>query len=246
MLHSSPNSEDPLHPFLASIADLVRHRRSELLELCSLDIDPEFEDILSKLDGDDFYIHNEIFLARGFRKLHLEIAIMGSNLQVFHCVFFPEPTFELPIFGVDVVAGPSGISAAIMDLSPVGKDLPSNIKNMLKKVSVPSFKQVRELPAWGNIFSPFVHFIRPDGQEEEQQFLQLVDDYLTILITSSKSIKPDTPTDPSTIRRYCYQDRYCLQQKRNDKTRNVLAKAFTPQWADRYIESLLFDSPSIP
>jgi phycocyanobilin:ferredoxin oxidoreductase len=36
---------------------------------------------------------------------------------------------------------------------------------------------------------------------------------------------------------------YCQQQKRNDKTRRVLEKAFNPAWADQYIEQLLFDDP---
>ncbi|MCT4366758.1 MAG: hypothetical protein N3Z28_03695, partial [Synechococcaceae cyanobacterium MAG-AL2] len=39
---------------------------------------------------------------------------------------------------------------------------------------------------------------------------------------------------------------YCQQQKRNDKTRRVLEKAFNPTWANRYIEELLFDDPSPP
>ena len=40
---------------------------------------------------------------------------------------------------------------------------------------------------------------------------------------------------------YCHADD--KQQKRNDKTRRVLEKAFSVEWADRYIEELLFDNP---
>ena len=45
------------------------------------------------------------------------------------------------------------------------------------------------------------------------------------------------------MRRHRGQLSYCQQQKRNDKTRRVLEKAFNPEWADRYIEELLFDDP---
>ena len=43
--------------------------------------------------------------------------------------------------------------------------------------------------------------------------------------------------------RYERQIHYCQQQKRNDKTRNVLSKAFESQWADIYIEQFLFKHP---
>jgi phycocyanobilin:ferredoxin oxidoreductase len=45
------------------------------------------------------------------------------------------------------------------------------------------------------------------------------------------------------VKRHHGQLSYCRQQKRNDKTRRVLEKAFNPAWADRYIEELLFDDP---
>ena len=54
------------------------------------------------------------------------------------------------------------------------------------------------------------------------------------------------PDDPATVARWQAQLRYCRQQKQNDKTRRVLEKAFNPQWADRYIEQLLFDDPPAP
>jgi phycocyanobilin:ferredoxin oxidoreductase len=45
------------------------------------------------------------------------------------------------------------------------------------------------------------------------------------------------------VNRWQGQLRYCKQQKQNDKTRRVLEKAFNPEWANRYIEELLFDDP---
>ena len=56
-------------------------------------------------------------------------------------------------------------------------------------------------------------------------------------------MSPESIDSKSTIERLQGQNYYCLQQKRNDKTRNVLANAFSPSWADRYINMVLFDSP---
>ena len=69
---------------------------------------------------------------------------------------------------------------------------------------------------------------------------------LTFLRTAVLQTACEPATEAYTIRRYEGQLSYCLQQKRNDKTRRVLEKAFDASWADRYIEELLFDDPLPP
>ena len=91
-----------------------------------------------------------------------------------------------------------------------------------------------------------MRFIRPVNQEEEDWFVDLVDDYLRVLADAVQASEPDEPSAPSTLARYQGQVSYCRQQKRNDKTRRVLEKAFGTVWADRYIEELLFDEPLSP
>ncbi len=245
MLLSSSTNEQRLHPLLESVAERIRFHRKSLKCLSTLELDPELRSIYGKFDGDDLLIINELHSAQGFRKLHLELASLGSALQILHCVFFPEPTYDLPIFGVDLVAGPEGISAAIVDLSPVSVELPISIKTELNKISFPPFKNVRELPSWGTIFSPYVKFIRPADISEENNFLELVEKYLITLISHTDNLQPELSTSISTIERFNGQRNYCEQQKRNDKTRSVLAKTFNSNWADRYINVVLFDSPDV-
>ena len=211
-----------------------------------LAVDPELEAISSTLDGEALSIRNELHQCRGLRKLHLEIARLGLGLQILHCVFFPDPRYDLPIFGADIVASPAGISAAIVDLSPVLERLPASVEQPLAALSIPPFEQVRELPAWGTIFSPYVRFIRPVNSMEEAWFVDLVESYLTVLRGAVETLEPNASDAVSTIDRYQGQLSYCLQQKRNDKTRRVLEKAFSVEWADRYIEELLFDNPPTP
>ncbi len=246
MLLSSFISGQGLHPLLDLTADLIRDSRERLIDLALLDLDPELRNIYKKVDGDDLFIVNELHQARGFRKLHLELARIGSSLQILHCVFFPDPRFDLPIFGVDLVAGVNGVSAAIVDLSPVGTDLPINLTEKFKLRNDFDFKLIRELPDWGNIFSSKVCFIKPASIDEEKKFLQLTDDYLTALISYTDTVTPNSFDSPLTIERHRHQLKYCHQQKQNDKTRNVLARTFSPQWAERYIDIILFECPPLP
>ncbi|MFN9635556.1 MAG: phycocyanobilin:ferredoxin oxidoreductase [Synechococcaceae cyanobacterium] len=235
-----------LHPLGDALADRIRHCRDGLPGLEPLAIDPELEAISGSLDGEDLFIRNEVHRCRGLRKLHLETARLGAGLQILHCVFFPDPRFDLPVFGADIVAGRGVVSAAIVDLSPVTDGLPSAMEAALQALARPPFSQPRELPGWGAIFSPHVLFVRPADAGEQTWFVDTVAAYLGVLREAAAAVEPQEPADAATVARWQGQLRYCRQQKKNDKTRRVLEKAFSPQWADRYIESLLFDDPPEP
>ncbi len=232
-----------LHPLVISLSEQIRTCRKALPDLSPLAVDPALEAISGMLDGESLFIRNELHQCLGLRKLHLEIARLGMGLQILHCVFFPDPRFDLPIFGADIVASPAGISAAIVDLSPVSDALPPTISQPLSALQLPPFQQVRDLPAWGTIFSPYVKFIRPINEEEQSWFVNLVAEYLEILRQAIVGTAPNKIHELSTINRHQGQLSYCQQQKRNDKTRRVLEKAFGNAWADRYITEMLFDDP---
>ncbi len=237
------SSAVPVHPLVDRLAARIRSSWSSLPELATLPVAADLEAISGSLDGEKLFIRNELRRCRGLRKLHLETARLGAGLQILHCVFFPDPRFDLPVFGADIVAGPAGVSAAIADLSPTAGDLPETIAASLAALPAHPYSQTRELPAWGTIFSPFVHFVRPVTAQEEQWFIDDVGGLLEVMAAAVTATPAQASDDPATVLRYHGQLSYCQQQKRNDKTRRVLEKAFNPTWADHYIEQLLFDDP---
>lgn len=235
-----------LHPLVDALAERIRECRDAMPGLEPLEIDADLEAISGSLDGEELFIRNEVHRARGLRKLHLETARLGAGLQILHCVFFPDPRFDLPVFGADIVAGRGVVSAAIVDLSPVGERLPEPVAAALAALSPAPFSQPRDLPDWGAIFSSHVLFVRPSSPEEEGWFVDSVAAYLRVLADAAASARPQAAEDGATVSRWQGQLRYCRQQKKNDKTRRVLEKAFSPAWAERYIEGLLFDDPPEP
>jgi phycocyanobilin:ferredoxin oxidoreductase len=250
MIQASPSSDAAgtgVHPLVDALAERIRLCRSQLVELQPLPIADDLEAISGSLDGDALFIRNEVHRSRGLRKLHLETARLGAGLQILHCVFFPDPRYDLPVFGADIVAGRAGVSAAIVDLSPVRDGgLPESVLAPLQARQRPPFSQVRELPPWGSIFSDQVLFVRPEGEQEEGWFIEEVTGFLNALGQAAAASEAQPPDHPATVSRWHGQLHYCKQQKQNDKTRRALAKAFNPQWADRYIEELLFDDPPAP
>lgn len=242
-MESLVTGNSKLHPFLDSVASLIRSWRSKLPDLEALSLDLELQSIFGTIDGQEFSIKNELHKSLAFRKLHLEVALIGSDFQILHCVFFPDPQYDIPIFGADVVVSSFGVNAAIVDLSPVSKNLSQNVINLLDELPPREFSKVRQLPDWASIFSSYVLFVKPNGTQDENHYLEIVDSYLRILLAQMNSLEPDEIDSPLTIERHKGQTLYCNQQRLNQKTKAILSKAFNPNWADRYIEDFLFDFP---
>ncbi len=230
------------HPLIGQLADRIESTWQEHLDLSPYQIPHDLGYVEGSLEGERLTIENSCHQTPQFRKLHLELAQVGKNLDILHCVMFPRPDRNLPIFGADIVCGRGAISAAIVDLSPVNRDrsLPISYQHPLNGLPKIAFAQVRELPAWGDIFSDYCLFIRPTTADEEAAFLEYVISILTLHCQIASQTQPVTAT-PEIAKILAGQKYYCDRQQQNDKTRRVLEKSFGIEWADRYMTTMLFD-----
>ncbi len=227
------------HPLIQRMAEAIEAAWHKYLDLSPYQIPEGLGYVEGKLEGERLVIENVCYQTPQFRKLHLELAQVGNNLDILHCVMFPRAEYGLPIFGADLVGSTKGgISAAIIDLSPVASDrtLPTGYSSELQDLPTHNFSQVRSIPEWGDIFSPFCLFIRPSNPIEEVDFLARVDQYLAIHCTQAIQSRPESINTYLPGQQY-----YCYKQQQNDKTRRVLEKAFGQEWAENYMTQMLFD-----
>ena len=147
-----------IHPLVDALAERIRGCWLDLPELAPLAVDPDLEAISGSLDGEDLFIRNELHSSRGLRKLHLETARLGAGLQILHCVFFPDPRYDLPVFGADIVAGRGGVSAAIVALSPVTGVRPEAVATRLSALPASRLRHESKLPDRGSVFPRFCVF----------------------------------------------------------------------------------------
>ena len=227
-------------PLILDLLQNIRDHRSMLEDLESIKVDPNLTNIISNEIGRELYIENEFHKAKGFRKLHIEVAEFSKNLKILHCVFFPDPKFDIPIFGMDLVKINDIVSAAIVDLSPSSRNQGSKYEKFLSEVDKSSFSALREIPNWGEIFSGNVIFASLKNKSEKNAFCKVVDEYLSILINLSKESKPEFKEE-IIKERIDYQRNYCAQQMKNEKTSMVLLKYFDEKWVNNYIKTVLFD-----
>ena len=239
MLPDSSTKTKSIDPFILSLVKNIGEKRSLLDDIETIKTNREFANIECKELGREFYIENEFHKAKRFRKLHVEIAEFSNNLKILHCVFFPDPFFNIPIFGLDLVKTKNVVSAAIVDLSPVSKSK-SSIDQILEDVKKDGFTMKREIPNWGDIFSKNVFFASLVNENEQNYFYDIVDQYLTILVDLNRGLKPDLNAKSIDERIY-FQRNYCKQQMKNEKTSLILLKYFDKPWVERYIKEILFD-----
>ena len=205
------------------------------------DIEP-LESSFPEVKKGDLFIENKMYKSPKLRKIHLEVANIGK-LKILHCVFFPNPKYNIPIFGCDIVQNEKVITAAIVDVSPI-----TGSEHVYEKLSTISnnfrFKEKRPLPLWGDeIFSPYCKFMRITEDIDMANFYCLVLNYLGIYCRLHQKATRD-PDWCAAMLRYDDQIYYCNQQRKNDKTRGILLKWFDEEWTDKYISSVLFDKPN--
>jgi phycocyanobilin:ferredoxin oxidoreductase len=238
---STPSLRETQHPLIRNLANTIEHIWQQQLVLSPYHLPKDLGYVEGRMEGEKLVIENKCFQTPQFRKLHLELAKVGTSLDILHCVMFPRSEYALPMFGADLVGGRTGqISLAIADLSATSADrkLPLDYQTALNAVPTTEFVQRRAIPEWGDIFSDFCLLVRPGSPEEEQAFLEQVAAYLTIHCERAIATPP-TPERKAEI--LAGQRYYCTQQQQNDKTRRVLETAFGKAWADRYITTVLFD-----
>jgi len=230
------------YPLIRDLANCIETVWRENLDLSPYQVPEDLGYVEGALEGERLVIENHCYSTPQFRKLHLELAKVGSGLDILHCVMFSNPEYGIPIFGCDLVGGRGSISAAIVDLSPVHPEraLPRSYANALSSLPEIKFEQTRELPAWGDIFSDFCLFVRPIGDREEADFLQRVREYLTLHCQLAVATVPLT-SSPAIDQILAGQRNYCQKQQQNDKTRRILEKSFGAEWTERYMTTMLFD-----
>lgn len=238
---TSSSLREQQHPLIRQLADCLEGIWRSYLELSPYVLPEKLGYVEGRLEGEKLTIENRCYQTPQFRKIHLELAKVGKTLDILHCVMFPRPNYDLPMFGCDLVGGKGQISAAIADLSPVSpnRQLSEVYRQALSITPAPIFSQPRPLPPWADIFSEFCLFIRPHDEREETLFLQQAKMFVEVHCSQAAIAQPVSPSQQDEIlegQRY-----YCTKQQQNDKTRRVLEKAFGAEWAENYMSSVLFD-----
>ena len=181
-----------------------------------------------EIPTEDFGWSNKRYVGDNYRLAHIE-RYSDKNLEVLHFTCFPNPTFQHPIFGFDIITTDKKPLAAFMDWSPV--DNTTSIKTGYK------YEKEYPLPDWAKvIFSSSPMAIVPNDSEMSTIAKDVTSNfeiYLKIL-NDSKEVLDRVDYIVAA------QNRYCENQQKNQRTYNVLKAKLGEERAKYFITNILF------
>lgn len=182
---------------------------------------------------------NTLVRTRLLRRAHVEFFSIPGEIGVLHVCIFPALDRALPIFGFDVVAGRSKATGCFLDLSPTVTAAEPMIAawGARAATAAAAMGTARTLPDWASMFSAHALAVRPGSRADVAHGLDFGAASLAALLAETAPL----PVDPQQMR--VAQQRYIAAQRRNDRTRAMLAGCVGPALADAFIERCLFPAP---
>ena len=193
---------------------------------------------LTDTEGKKFPFIDHEFQSRRYRKAHLSIvdARETNKLWFMHCTVFPHYNDPSPIFGFDIICGPSRVSGAFLDLSPAGDTEHHILRAFDRRVESMKWKKERVLPEWAQaIFSPAMVAIGAVGEEELDTFIKLGLDTLYMYVAEVGNTQQDITNYVDA------QNRYCYYQKQNPHTPRIMSSlGLSPEQVKDFSHKVLF------
>lgn len=171
----------------------------------------------------------------------------GNSLQVLNFVIFPEPNYDLPFFGADLVTLPGGHLIAL-DMQPLFRDDLEYQKKYTEPI-LPIFQEYQQHLAWGGdfpaeaqpFFSPAFLWTRPQETEVvETRVFAAFKDYLQAYLTFVNKAQPIGDREKLAAILQA-QKRYINYRAEKDPARGMFTRLYGSEWTEEYIHGFLFD-----
>lgn len=171
----------------------------------------------------------------------------GNSLQVLNFVIFPEPNYDLPFFGADLVTLPGGHLIAL-DMQPLFRDRPEYQQKYTEPI-LPIFEAHQQYLEWGGdfpeeaqqFFSPAFLWTRPQETEIVQtRVLDAFKDYLHAYLNfvNQAELVSDRERQAEIL---TAQKRYLNYRAEKDPARGMFTRLYGSEWTEEYIHGFLFD-----
>jgi hypothetical protein len=212
----------------------------------------DFRDILESRsflseETHPFPWENKIYISANIRRAHLDVvdARDTKKLLMMHLCVFPKIYSDAPIYGFDLIAGPTKVTGAFHDFSPSGNKDHELSKWFANEVKDYEWSKPRELPEWAkNIFSPsMVAAGNINSEFELNEILDLskrsLEKYLDTLHILNAQHSYEYKIENFNYTKE--QNWYCQNQKRNPHTPRVMQSlGFDEETVNKFIQECLF------
>jgi hypothetical protein len=206
---------------------------------CALKINARLRNkgnLVDQYIDDRYGIKDLVYISSCYRRAHVSIidARETKKLWLLHFTIFPNINDPSPIYGFDVIAGPTRVSGAFHDFSAGGDTAHPMMQWFSNRTQGLEWNKARTLPEWAQkIFSPNIVAIGAVGPEELTNFIDLGLETLDYYLDN---VGQNTEHDYSSK-----HNEYCYYQRQNPHTPRVLVNlGFSEQQAKDFVENNLF------
>lgn len=187
-------------------------------------------------EGHNYPWPNHVWTAEHFRRAHLDVvdARETHKLYMLHLTVFPNTNDPSPVFGFDVIAGPTKVTGLFHDYSPIAGGTALDRWFGLR-VGKTVWSKQRELPEWARaIFSG--NMVAAGNIQDPDELAQLLD-----LVKNSLQVFLANVGESSSANYTAQQNRYCANQQKNPHTPRVMqALGFSQEVVHEFIHKCLF------
>ena len=218
-----------------AIWDQLINFQTDLVAMFDQQMDRYQEDSLIHFDRPDW--SNTTWRSSKFRRAHVEVidARETNKIWIMHACIFPQIPSGAPIYGFDIIAGPSKITGTFHDFSPIDPKHPA-MEYFCKATESTSWSRQRDLPDWAReIFSS--RMIAAGNIKTDEEVQQL----MSIATQTTRWYLEEMCTGDAYVDSKYMYNRYAKYQKKNPHTpRTLKALGYSQTEVDFFFNHCLF------
>lgn len=206
-------------------------------------------------DGTDFtYNDNEkkkarivstCFASDEYRKIRMTYYDAGDGCQVFNSVWYPDPKYNLPVLGIDLLSFNRKKYLAIVDFQPIHDEegdhaapFEARLEPIKEKYEPLKGRMSSKFYDETQFFSQQMLFARfEDENVVNNDLFPAFQEYVKTHLDLVKETAPDTSAMPLVLDRQLAYDSYSAER---DPATGLFASMFGGDWADGFVYDFLF------
>jgi len=192
-------------------------------------------------------IVNHCYASDEYRKIRMTYYDAGDAVQVFNSVWYPDPKYNLPVLGIDLLSFNRKKYLAIVDFQPLHQEeddhamtyehilqpIKDKYDNLKGRMSSKFYDETQ-------FFSKEMLFARfEDGKVVEQDLFPAFKSYVKTHLDLVKNTSPST-TSKEVQHVFDRQTSYDTYSADRDPAAGLFAAMFGKQWAEDFIYDFLF------
>jgi 15,16-dihydrobiliverdin:ferredoxin oxidoreductase len=190
-------------------------------------------------------IVNQCYKSDEYRKIRMTYYDAGDNTQVFNSVWYPDPAYNLPVLGIDLLAFNRKKYLAIVDFQPLHEEetdhactyehrlrpIKDQYDNLKGRMSSKFYDETQ-------FFSQQMLFARfEDETVVTKELLPAFKRYVNTHVKLIRETTPDMAGQKQVLERQTAYDTYSAER---DPATGLFAAMFGKQWADEFVFDFLF------